>query len=62
MKIDALQQYQRHHQRRFDDLPYDLRLKAERILRRLCARRQNNVPRWLFAILCGRAKWLALRW
>ena len=61
MKIDGLQAYQkRHRQGRFDGLPYRLRVEAERILRRLCARRQGNVPRWLFAILCGRAKWLVL--
>ena len=61
MRIDALQRYQRRHrQGRFNGLPYGLRVEAERILRRLCARRQGNVPRWLFAILCGRAKWLAL--
>jgi hypothetical protein len=60
MRIDALQRYhRRHRQGRFDDLPCHLRLEAERILRQLCARRQGNVPRWLFAILCGRAKWLA---
>jgi len=54
MKIDALQRYQKlHRQGRFDDLPYRLHQEAERILRRLCARRQGNVPRWLFAILCG---------
>jgi hypothetical protein len=60
MKIDALQRYQRHHQGRFDDLALPQRLEAERILRRLCARRQGKVPRWLFAILCGRAKRLVL--
>src|SRR5437773_8147487 len=61
MKIDGLQAYQkRHRQGRFDGLPYRLRVEAERILRRLCVRRQGNVQPWLFAILCGRAKWLVL--
>jgi len=61
MRIDALQRYQRRHrQGRFDDLPRHLRVEAERILSRLCARREGNVERWLFAILCGRARWLTL--
>jgi hypothetical protein len=50
----------RYRQHLFDDLPLELRWKAEGWLSHLCQKWRGNLPGWRMAILIGRARWLAL--
>jgi len=61
MRIESLKIHQKRHRTcLFEDLPPALRPRAIQILRRLCDRWRGRLPRWRYAILCGRAKDLVL--
>jgi hypothetical protein len=63
MRIEALKDYEQRHLKGsyFLDLPPHLRDFARHHLRCLSERRQGHLPPWRFAILVGRAKFLAIR-
>jgi hypothetical protein len=44
----------------FDDLPPEVRWRAEGWLEGFCRRWKGNLPSWRRALLVGRARWLAL--
>src|SRR5215831_6134055 len=61
IRIPGLQKYRnRKPNGRFEDLPYEIRSKAQMWLWRFCQRWGNDLPQWRIAILVGQAKRLAL--
>jgi hypothetical protein len=61
MRIYQLDNYRdRNPNGYFHDLPLDIRISATQWLDRFCKKWAGNLPAWRFAILVGRAKWLAL--
>jgi hypothetical protein len=60
MRIESLRKYRvRNLHGYFQDLPWEVRNRAQMLLHRFCERWQGNLPRWRFAILVGQAKRLA---
>jgi hypothetical protein len=60
MRIEGLRRYRnRNPEGRFGDLPPLLRCEAEHWLWKL-SRKHRSLPGWLYAILCGQARRLAL--
>ena len=61
MKILGFARRPRRYKRDlFDDLPLEIRWRAEGWLAEFCRRWKGNLPSWRRAILIGRARWLAL--
>jgi hypothetical protein len=61
MRIEALQTFQGRNPRGyFEDLPWEVKQRAQMWLYKFCERWGRNLPGWRFAILVGQAKRLAL--
>jgi hypothetical protein len=61
MRIPQLARYRgRNPKGYFQDLPWDVRIRAHKWLNHFMRRWGSDMPRWRFAILVGQAKRLAL--
>jgi hypothetical protein len=61
MRIENLRKYQgKNPNGYFEDLEPRVKMAAYQWLGRLCQRWGRDLPPWRFAILVGRARWLAL--